>query len=287
MKKILISIVIILILIVIFVISNIFGITKVQNFNGETETMFYLKTKNTNTWFNFVKKDINELKINDLVLYKNPIVFDDNFSRKQNILGRLVAKAGDKFEINKAQVFLNDEILTSGENLHFVYRITMTDTTDFNAFLKDYNLKIKNIINAKSCDFISTQQVADELQNNAQIVNLRKVVKNLEKYSYDIFPFSPYYFWDTDNFGPVTLPQKGKTITLNLKNHYLYQMLINNQENNIMILGNAIFTINDKITNQYTFKKNYYFILNDNRHETNDSRSYGFIPEDQIVGKIL
>jgi signal peptidase I len=269
------------------VILNVFGYTDVENFDGNIEKMFFLKTKNENTLFNFVKKNPENCEINDLILYKSPLILDTKFAKKKTMLGRLIAKPGDEIKIDKSQVFVNKERLYSGDQLKFIYRISMSDATNFAIIFQNHDVIIKNIINDRACDFIATQQTADSIQNEEKIVNLRKIVTNKEIYSYDFFPFNPLYFWDTDNLGPVVIPKKGETITLNDRNYYLYRRLINDYEDNILIFELSRFHINDEETNQYTFKKNYYFVLTDNRYKTNDSREFGFIPEDQILGTIF
>ncbi len=121
-----------------------------------------------------------------------------------------------------------------------------------------------------------------------ELVNLLSKYKSVESYKeiYEIFPHSIYQKnWTRDNYGPIYVPQVGKTISLNLRSLSLYKRIITKYEGNkLNIVGNDIY-INDKKVTNYTFKQNYYWMMGDNRHNSEDSRYWGFVPEDHIVGK--
>lgn len=91
--------------------------------------------------------------------------------------------------------------------------------------------------------------------------------------------------WSADNYGPIYIPQAGKTVALNLQNLPFYRIIINEYEGNkLKVVGNDIY-INDKKATTYTFKQDYYWMMGDNRHNSLDARYYGYTPADHIVGK--
>jgi len=130
-----------------------------------------------------------------------------------------------------------------------------------------------------------TDEMLEGLRSNADIDSVVKIVESKGLKGYNIFPHAPDYPWNNDNFGPIYIPQKGVTISLNPKVLPLYKKIIRDYEGNTVgVSGNQI-SINGQVTDSYTFKQDYYWMMGDNRDHSEDSRSWGYVPANHIVGK--
>ena len=135
-----------------------------------------------------------------------------------------------------------------------------------------------------------TDEMLKELKSFSSIVSIEP---NIDNYPPDypdswktIFPFSENFEWTRDNFGPLWIPQKGVTVKLNLENLPLYERIITSYEGNeLSVEDDGTIRINGETVTEYTFRQDYYFMMGDNRHNSLDSRYWGFVPEDHIVGK--
>ena len=127
-----------------------------------------------------------------------------------------------------------------------------------------------------------TLKAAETLRKNQTIDS---VIRYIDKKATGTAVFPHDGKWTVDNFGPIDIPEVGKTIQLTADNILLYKRIIENYEQNEFKINGNQFSINGKIATSYTFKQNYYWMMGDNRHRSEDSRYWGFVPEDHIVGK--
>ncbi len=150
--------------------------------------------------------------------------------------------------------------------------------------IKKHNIAVKEVSDFER-EVNLTEADAEKLRSNPAIDEVTRYVMPKTANSTSFFPGNSSYKWNLDHFGPIYLPEEGKTINIDIKTLPLYKKIISEYEKNtLQVKGNQIL-INNKVATTYTFKQDYYWMMGDNRHRSEDSRYWGFVPQDHIVGK--
>lgn len=271
------------------ILNSVFGIYSTKTFYEKSRIVLTLNIKNQNFLFNFFKPSAQKvINHKDEVVIKDPRLFDLKFQNREKLIMRVVGKPGEIVKILDTKVYVNDEYIEFPDPLYFCYRISFKDTVDFEKILNPYNVKILEILSdAKSCNVWCNELVAEEISKIRGILNIRKVFLLANTNNRGTFPHSDFFSWNKDNFGPVLIPYKGLNVKLHYRNIALYKRIIDFYEDHELYYDYNKILIDGVQTDSYTFKKNYYFVLSDDRYSTVDSRVWGFVPEDFIIGKVL
>ena len=162
--------------------------------------------------------------------------------------------------------------------------ITTSDEGVPNWIINGYRLDIKEI-STKIRKANITDEIAAKLRKDSEVDSVVKVINPKGNKGSNMFPQATNLSWNTDNYGPIYIPKKGTTVPLNMNSIPFYERIIDDYENNqLEVIGEHIF-VNGKKSTSYTFKQDYYWMMGDNRQNSLDARSWGYVPFDHVVGK--
>jgi len=227
--------------------------------------------------------------------------------KRDNYVKRCVGMPGDSLKIVDNKIYINGVHSKDMRNVQHIYyvetdgttipeelfrrlqiskddRLMASDLRDYTSFL--HSLHFTPNANGRLNPIYRLPLTTEAYEAMRKITWVRKVVIEPDFVGGDIYPIDYYLGWRRDNYGPIWIPKKGATITLDEKNVAIYKRCICNYENNTLeISPDGQVKINGTPVTTYTFKYDYYWMMGDNRHSSADSRSWGFVPEDHIVGK--
>lgn len=202
--------------------------------------------------------------------------------KKDHYIKRCVAGPGDTLQIIDKQIYLNGKAVENPKHMQFSY-IAQLPSNINKKKLDEWGIDIRELYRTGTLSLDAEQY--EKLKNLSPGIRIEDVPFNAEPAK--LFPNDPKHFnqWSVNDYGPIWIPKKGATVDINLENIALYTRIIGTYENNDLKIENGQILINGVPATQYTFKQDYYWAMGDNRHNSEDSRMWGFVPHDHVVGK--
>lgn len=225
------------------------------------------------------------LERGDVVVFRDPLKDDVAMVRRPLLVKRIAGMPGDRLKIDRGALIVNNKVVKYTAHSTQAYLVRLRNERFADSLLLELGLPQQ--LHRAGRAFVElplNEELADRIAQLPYVISADALglARGAQRH---IFPFSPRYPWNGDDFGPVNVPKKGDTLHITVDNLPLYDRLISHYEGHKLGVDKDRLTLDGAPLSDYVVEQDYYFVLGDSRHHSADSRYWGFVPADHITGR--
>ncbi len=221
----------------------------------------------------------------DVVVFRDPLKNDVTMARRPLLVKRIVGMPGDVVELRKGRLFVNNRSLEFSGRVTHAYLVRVRKETDVDGLLKFLGLPTEVVQPGRTIVELPLDPVLAKRLRELPFVVSAEAMGAASGAPRHVFPFSQQYPWNSDDFGPIIIPRKGDTVAIDVRNLPMYDRVLSVYDGHDLDVDNNKLLLDGEPLKRYGFEQDYYFVLGDSRHNSADSRYWGFLPEDHMTGR--